>query len=112
MKENRNIGNIKSQSQTNHTPRFQTKANVAMGAKTASKAKESETPPPKNSKKQKFAGTMMADAFDPDMLCFHTQQDDEDEFEAMQMRPYGGNTSWLKKKIPSLRKEIFVPYMQ
>ncbi len=30
----------------------------------------------------------------------------------MQMRPYGGNTSWLKKKIPSLRKEIFVPCMQ
>jgi hypothetical protein len=75
---------------------------VAIGAKTASKFKESATPPPKNPKKQKFADTMMTDVFDPDMLCFHTQLDDEDEFETMQMRPYSGNPSWLQHKFPSL----------
>ena len=45
---------------------------------------------------------MMVDTFDPDMLCFHTKLDDEDEFEAMQIRPYSGNTSWLKKKFLNL----------
>ena len=73
-----------------------------MGAKTVSKANESVTPPPKDSKKQKFAGAMMADAFDPDMLCFYTQQDEEDEFETMPLRPYSVLLSWLKKKLPSL----------
>ena len=102
FKENRNMGNVKSQGQTTHAPKFQPKANVAMGAKTASKDKESATPPPKTPKNKKFAGTMMVDAFDPDMLCFQTQLNDEDEFEAMQMRPYSGNPVWLQRKLPSL----------
>ena len=102
FKENRNMGNVKSQGQTTHAPKFQPKANVAMGTKTASKDKESATPPPKTPKNKKFAGTMMVDAFDPDMLCFQTQLNDEDEFEAMQMRPYSGNPVWLQRKLPSL----------
>ena len=96
------MDNVKNQDQTTHTPKFQPKANVTMGAKTASKAKESATPPPKNPKNQKFAGTMMVDVFDPDMLCFQTQLNDEDEFESMQMRPYSGNPVWLQRKLPSL----------
>ena len=59
FKENRNMGNVKSQGQTTHAPKFHPKANVAMGAKTSSKAKESATPPPKNPKNNKFTGTIM-----------------------------------------------------
>ena len=99
------MGNVKSQGQTTHAPKFQPKANVAMGAKTASKAKESVTPPPKNPKNNKFAGTMMVDVFDPDMLCFQTQLND-DEFEAMQMRPYSGNPLWLRENFLALQTVI------
>ena len=49
---------------------------------------------------------MMVDAFDPDMLCFQTQLNDEDEFEAMQMRPYSGNPLWLERKLPSLTSSV------
>jgi hypothetical protein len=98
------MGNINSQCRTNHEPIFHPKVNAPMGVKTASKSKESVTPSPKNPKKQKFVVTMMTDVFNPDMICFHTQLNVEDEFEAIQMRPYSWNPSWLKKKILSLTK--------
>ena len=100
------MGNVKSQGQTTHAPKFQLKANVAMGAKADSKAKESATLSPTNPKNQKFAGTMMVDAFDPDILCFQTQLNDEDEFEAMQMRPYSGNPLWLRENFLALQTVI------
>ena len=102
FKENRNVGNLKSQGQQNHTPKFQPKTNVTMGAKTPSKAKESVPSSPKTPKQKKFAGTMMADDFDPDMFCFNTKQDDDDEFHTMQLRPYSGNLLWMRNKLPNL----------
>jgi hypothetical protein len=73
-----------------------------MGAKTPSKAKESVPSSPKTPKQKKFAGTMMADDFDPDMFCFNTKQDDDDEFHTMQLRPYSGNLLWMRNKLPNL----------
>ena len=102
FKENRNVGNVKGQNQSTPTPKFQPRTNVAMGAKTTPKAKSSTTQPPKDSKKQKFVGTMTMDDFDPEMLCFHTNENEDAEFDTMEFKPYSGNKSWLQKKLPNL----------